>query len=99
MHSQAKARSHGPTLDHGDPTYDAVRRLGRENAKADGSGGHVCGEWRAGYEAHRDAVVQRLRMLAAAMPEGACAVMVSKFALAVAEERQLDQALIDAALR
>lgn len=59
----------------------------------------MCGEWRAGYEAHRDAVVDRLRMLAKAVSDPRAAAMVLKFAMTVAEERPLDQAIVDAALR
>lgn len=94
-------RSHGPTLDHGDQAYDEIRRLGRENTKAEGFGGHVCGEWRQGYVAHREAVVVRLGALAAAMAttDGRCASMVRRFALAIAEDRPLDGAIVDAALR
>lgn len=59
----------------------------------------MCSEWRAGYEAHRNAVVDRLRMLAKAVGDERSAAMVLKFAMTVAEERPLDQAIVDAALR
>jgi len=95
MHGTSETAVHGD----GNQAIAAVRRLGRDNAKSEGSGKHVCGEYRVGYEAHRDAVVGRLRMLAKAIDDQQAAAMVLRFAMTVAEERPLDQAIVDAALR